>query len=87
MGQTDIARQFTESFQYASGGLSVSTYSSCIRFIAVMLMIIAVMWSVNHFLNTDERHHEGFLINMGSRLIRLVIGFCVFILCLIVKGS
>ena len=87
MIKSDIATHFATSFQQAAGGISVKTYSSSIRFIAIMLMIIAVMWSINHFLGSEEREQEGFLLRMGSRLIRIVVGFCVFILCLIVKGN
>jgi len=87
MGKTEIAKKFATSFSQAAGGVSVKTYSSSIRFVAIILVIIAVMWSINHFMGSDEREQEGFLIRMGSRLIRIVIGFCLFILCLIVKGS
>jgi len=34
-----------------------------------------------------EKEQEGFLVLLGSRLIRIVLGFCLFILILIVKGS
>ena len=87
MGKSEIAKNFAASFNQAAGGISVKTYSSSIRFVAIMLVIIAVMWSINHFMGSEEREQEGFLIRMGSRLIRIVIGFCVFILCLIVKGN
>ena len=87
MGKTDIAKQFAASFSQAASGISVKTYSSSIRFIAIMLVIIAVMWSINHFLSPGEREQEGFVISMGSRLIRIVIGVCLFILFLIVNGS
>ena len=87
MGKTEIAKMFATSFSQAAGGVSVRTYSSSIRFVAIILVIIAVMWSINHFMGSEEREQEGFLIHMGSRLIRIVIGFCLFILCLIVKGN
>ncbi len=87
MSKSDIATNFAASFQQAAGGVTVKTYSSSIRFVAIMLVIIAMMWSINHFMGSEEREQEGFLIRMGSRLIRIVIGFCVFILCLIVKGN
>jgi hypothetical protein len=87
MGKSEIAKHFAAHFSQAAGGISVKTYSSSIRFVAIMLVIIAVMWSINHFMGSEEREQEGFLIRMGSRLIRIVIGFCLFILCLIVKGN
>lgn len=87
MGKAEISKNFAASFSQAAGGISVKTYSSSIRFVAIMLVVIAVMWSINHFMGSEEREQEGFLIRMGSRLIRIVIGFCLFILCLIVKGN
>lgn len=87
MGKTEIAKLFAASFSQASNGISVKTYSVSIRFMAIMLVIIAVMWSINHFMGSDERAHDGYLLIMGSRLVRIVIGFCVFILCLTIKGS
>ena len=87
MGKTEIAKNFAASFAQAAGGVSVKTFSSSIRFIAIMLVIIAMMWSINHFMDSEERAQDNFLLRMGSRLIRIAVGVCVFILCLIVKGS
>ena len=87
MSKSDIAKQFAESFHQASGSISAATYSSCIRFIAIALVILATMWAVNHFMDKEERSDNAFLIHLGSRLIRIVLGLCLFILILIVKGS
>ena len=87
MVKTEIAKQFAASFSQAAGNISVKTYSSSIRFVAIMLVIIAVIWSINHFMSPGEREQDGFLIRMGSRLIRIAIGVCLFILFLIVKES
>ena len=87
MNKGEIASQFAVSFKQASGDIAAKTYSSSLRFIAIMLVIITMMWAINQFMNSEEREHEGFLIRMGSRLIRMVVGVCLFILCLIVKGS
>ena len=87
MSNIDIAKTFATSFKQASGNISASTYSGLIRFVAILLVIIAVMWSINHFMGADEREQEGYLIRLGSRLIRLVIGLSLFILFLIVKGD
>ena len=84
MGKAEIAKNFAASFQQAAGGISAKTYAGSIRFIAIILVIIAVMWSINHFMDMDERAQDGYLIRMGSRLMRIVIGFCVFVLCLTV---
>ncbi|WP_131783803.1 hypothetical protein ACNVED_05240 [Legionella sp. D16C41] len=87
MNKVDIAKTFTESFRQATGDITASTFSSCIRFIAIMLTIIAVIWCINYFMDSAEKAQEGFLIVLGSRLVRLVIGLCLFILILIVKGN
>lgn len=87
MSKIDIAKTFAASFKQAAGDIAASAYSGCIRFVAIMLVIIAVMWCINHFMGHTEKEQEGFLILLGSRLIRIVWGFCLFILILIVKGS
>ncbi|HAT1956934.1 TPA: hypothetical protein JA976_06715 [Legionella pneumophila] len=87
MSKVDIAKTFAASFKQAAGDTAASSYSGCIRFVAIMLVIIAVMWCINHFMGHTEKEQEGFLILLGSRLIRIVLGFCLFILILIVKGS
>ncbi|HAT8966752.1 TPA: hypothetical protein ACT9LO_002527 [Legionella pneumophila] len=87
MSKVDIAKTFAASFKQAAGDTAASAYSGCIRFIAIMLVIIAVMWCINHFMSHTEKEQEGFLVLLGSRLIRIILGFCLFILILIVKGS
>ena len=87
MSKIDIAKTFAASFSQATGSVSASGYSGLIRFVAILLVIIAVMWSINHFMGAEEREQEGFLNRLGSRLIRIIIGLCLFILILIVKGN
>lgn len=87
MSKVDIAKTFALSFKQATGDTAASVYSACIRFIAIMLVIIAVIWCINYFMGNTEKEQEGFLVVLGSRLIRIVLGFCFFILILIVKGS
>lgn len=87
MSKVDIAKSFAASFKQATGETAASTFSSCIRFIAIMLVIIAMMWCINHFLGSEEKAQEGFLLHLGSRLTRIIFGLCLFILILIVKGN
>ena len=87
MSKVDIAKNFAASFKQAAGDTAASAYSSSIRFIAIMLVIIGMMWCINQFMGNAEKEQEGFLILLGSRLIRIVLGFCLFILILIVKGN
>ncbi len=87
MSKVDIAKTFAASFKQAAGNTAASAYSGCIRFIAIMLVIIGIIWCINQFMGNTEKDQEGFLILLGSRLIRIVLGFCLFILILIVKRS
>lgn len=84
MSKDEIARLFATSFQQGSDGISVSVFSSSIRFIAISLVILAVMWSINHFMGAEEKEQDGYLLRLGSRLVRLVIGLMVFIFSLYV---
>ena len=86
MSKDEIARLFASSFQQAANNIPVSVFSSSIRFIAICFVVLAVMWSVNHFMDAEEKEQDGFLVRLGSRLIRLVIGLMVFILLLYVRG-
>lgn len=87
MSRIDIAKTFATNFNQATGNISAASYSGLIRFVAILMVIIAVMWSINHFMGAEEREQEGFLNRLGSRLIRIIIGLCLFILILIVKGN
>jgi len=87
MSKVDIAKIFATSFSQATGTISAASYSGLIRFVAIAMVIIAIMWSINHFMGAEEREQEGFLNRLGSRLIRIIIGLCLFILILIVKGN
>ncbi len=83
----DIAKTFAVSFKQAAGDTAASAFSGSIRFVAIMLVIIGLIWCINQFMGNAEKEQEGFLILLGSRLIRIVLGFCLFILILIVKGN
>ncbi|MBA2656841.1 MAG: hypothetical protein H0U70_07615 [Tatlockia sp.] len=87
MNKAEIAKNFALSFKQGAGNTAATTFSSSIRFIAIMMVIIAVIWCINHFMSNAERDQDSFLFLLGSRLIRIVIGLCLFILILIVKGN
>ncbi len=87
MSQDELARLFATSFKQASNNLSAQVFSNSIRFIAISLVILAVMWSVNHFMGAEEKQQHSYLLHLGSRLIRLVIGLVLFILILVVKET
>ncbi|WP_133139268.1 hypothetical protein [Legionella genomosp. 1] len=87
MSKLDIAASFAASFKQAAGDTAASAYSNSIRFVAIMLVIIGLIWCINQFMGNAEKEQEGFLILLGSRLIRIVLGLCLFILILIVKGN
>lgn len=82
MNKDEIARLFTTTFKQANNNISVQVFSSSIRFIAISLVILAVMWSVNHMMGAEEKQQHSYLLRLGSRLIRLVIGLMIFILVL-----
>lgn len=82
MSKDEIARMFATSFKQASNNISAQVFSSSIRFIAIALVILAVMWSVNHLMGAEEKEQQGYLLRLGSRLVRLVIGLMIFILIL-----
>lgn len=86
MNNVDTANIFANSFRQASNNISANMYSGSIRFIAISLVILGVMWSINHFMSSEEKEQDGFLIRLGSRLVRLVIGLISFILLLFVRG-
>lgn len=86
MNKVDIAKIFATSFKQADG-TEAHVYSSYIRFMAIMMVIIAIIWCINHFMGNEERNQEEFIIRFGSRTIRIVMGLCLFILILIVKGN
>ena len=87
MSKSDIAKLFAESFRQATDGMTASVFSGSVRFIAMMLVIIGMMWCINHFMSVEEKGHDSFLIRLGSRLVRLTVGLCLFILMLMVKGN
>lgn len=82
MSKDEIARMFATSFKQASNNISAQVFSNSIRFIAIALVILAVMWSVNHLMGAEEKEQQGYLLRLGSRLVRLVIGLMIFILIL-----
>ena len=76
-----ITTAFANAFHEA-GGQTVHQYCDFIRFIAVMLVILAVMWSIHHFLSAEAKESDGFMVRLGSRTIRLAIGLMLFIIFL-----
>ncbi|HAT4451865.1 TPA: hypothetical protein JBG56_01340 [Legionella pneumophila] len=87
MSKDEIAKMFATSFKQASNNISAQVFSGSIRFIAIALVILAVMWSVNHMMDAEEKQQHGYLLRLGSRLIRLVIGLMIFILVLFIKET
>lgn len=79
---TDFAKAF-----HAAGGVHALSYSGFIRFIAIMCVILGVLWSLVHFMGEEAKSSEVFLVSLGSRAVRLVIGLTLFISLLITKGS
>lgn len=76
-----ISTEFANAFREA-GGQAVTQYCDLIRFIAVMFVILGVMWSLHHFLNSEAKESDGFMVRLGSRAVRLSIGLMLFIIFL-----
>jgi hypothetical protein len=81
-----VATGFAKAFLDA-GGQSALDYSGLIRFVALMCVILAILWSLVRFMGEDAKAHELFLVALGSRTIRLLIGLTLFIALLTTKGS
>lgn len=81
-----IAKDFARAFKEA-GGQEALAYSGLIRFVALMCVILAILWSIVHFMSENAKGSELFLVTLGSRTIRLLIGLSLFIGFLMTKGS
>ncbi|KTD23933.1 hypothetical protein [Legionella maceachernii] len=85
MSNADLSQQFAISFAHAADGLTVTMFANSIRFLALMLMIVAILFSINQFM-ADLKAQEDFLTQFAFRLIRLIIACCCFLLLLTTKG-
>ncbi len=75
----EISSAFASAFQEA-GGQSAHLYSELIRFTALMFVVLGILWCLHGFLDADARSSDAFMVQIGSRLVKLVIGLMVFIL-------
>lgn len=82
----DISADFAKAFQEA-GGTNALSYNGLVRFMAIMFVILAVLWVIVHFMGEDAKASDLFLVTLGSRLVRLVIGLTLFIGLLMTGGS
>ncbi len=78
-------RDFAEAFTTA-GGMEAFSYSNFIRFAAIAFVILGVMWTLVHFMGEEAKASELFLVRLGGRVVRLVIGLTLFISLLVTKG-
>lgn len=72
---------FTRAF-YESGLIQTQQYSDLIRFLAIMCVILAMMWSLHHFLGSEAKESDGFMVRLGTRSVRIAIGLMLFIIFL-----
>lgn len=87
MTKYEIAHHFKRSFYEASGYIGVEVYSNAIRWLAIVLVILAVMWSINHFMQFETKANDAYLIDFGARLVKLVVALMLFILLLTTQGK
>ena len=78
---TSIATQFSRAFHEA-GAQYAWQYCNLIRFMAVMFVILGTMWSIQHFLSSEAKESEGFMVRLGTRAVRLALALTLFILFL-----
>jgi len=76
-----VSKTFATAF-YEAGGFRANQYCDLIRFIAVMFVVLAVMWSIHHFLSSEAKEQDGFMVRLGTRTVRLAIGLMLFIIFL-----
>ena len=81
-----MAGDFATAFNEA-GGQQALAYNGLIRFVALMCVILAILWSIVHFMSDEAKASEIYLVILGSRTIRLLIGLTLFIGLLTTKGS
>jgi hypothetical protein len=77
---------FVTAFNEA-GGPHALAYSGLIRFVAIMLVILSVLWAIAHFMGMEAKASEFFMEALGSRLVRLFFGLTLFISLLMTRGS
>lgn len=58
-----------------------------VRFAAIMFVILAILWCLVHFMGDEPKSSELFLVVLGSRMARLVVGLTIFISLLMTGGS
>lgn len=87
MTKYEIAHHFKRSFYEASGHMGVEVYSNAIRWLAIVLVILAVMWSINHFMQFETKTSDAYLVDFGMRMVKLVIALMLFILLLTTQGK
>ena len=75
----EISSAFASAFQEA-GGQSAHLYSELIRFTALMFVVLGVLWCLQGFLDANARTSDAFMVQVGSRLVKVVIGLMLFIL-------
>ena len=77
---------FNKTFKEVCG-YSTLNFQNLIRFIALTLLIIAVIAAINHFLN-EKMLVEQDLITVFARIIKAFIGLLLFIgLLMTIKGN
>ncbi len=87
MTRDEIKYNFLRSFHEASGQMDAALSSYIIRWLAIVLMLLAVMWSINYFMNIETKSNDTYLMDFGARIVKLVIALTLFILLLTTQGK
>lgn len=79
----DLAKMFAASFKQA-GGYSPAVYSNLIRFLAVMVVLFAIAFTINAFLSDEAKSSESYIAKLGIRGFLAITGLIFFLICLTV---
>ena len=79
---TQAMEVFKSAFTQAST-VSISSYSLSIRFIAALLICIATVLVVSHFLSGNHKESDTFLLDVTGFGVKLFVGLCFSLLFLI----
>lgn len=82
-----IEQAFVSSFTQANNNISPYVLANSLRVLAVVLTILAVMWTIVHFMAMEERMHADFMTRLGGRLIKLITALSVFIIIIASGGK
>lgn len=77
----DVTALFAQAFASAAKH-EVTTYANLLRFIGMTTVLIACAFALTHFLSTEAKAHDAFIVNLTSRILKILFGITLFALLL-----